>query len=72
MSSPVSNTKERSKSPKADTYNPKDWANQDLPVYAQTSKVAEMGRYIQMSQNQDMMGRTVFRTLEVAEDLNSS
>lgn len=50
----------------------KDWMNQELPTGPQTSKFAESTKHNGFGQGFDSMGRVVYRTLEVSEELNSS
>ena len=50
----------------------KEWVNQDLPVYAQTSKMAQVDQFQKMNQRVDHLGRKVYRTLEVSEEVTSS
>jgi hypothetical protein len=50
----------------------RDWVNQDLPIYPQTSKFSNLRKYHEMASQMDSSGKAVYRTLEVSEDMNST
>lgn len=50
----------------------KEWVNQELPHWPQNSKFADTSKHTGFGQGFDSMGRAVYRTLEVSEELNSS
>lgn len=50
----------------------RDWVNQDLPIYPQTSKFLNLRKYHEMASQIDSSGKAVYRTLEVSDDMNST